>query len=367
MSKKNFMGIFEQMPDPRVERTKLHLLSDIVFITIAAVISGAEGWNEIEEYAQTKKKWLEKILPLPNGIPSHDTFNRFFSRLDPKAFEGAFAEWVKNTALPAQGQVVSIDGKTMRGARWTGATSAIHMVGAWASENELALGQIKAGEKSNEITAIPALLETMLLEGSTVTIDAMGCQEKIASGIVGRQADYILAVKDNQKELHENLRDTFLLEKPDSQYTHTDAGHGRVETRTCSTSSKLSHIEKPGRWKGLCTLVRIESERYIKASGKATKQVRYYISSLPPDSEKINHAVRSHWGIENKLHWCLDVCFGEDASRKRVGQAAQNWSIILRLAINMARAEKSMPSRSLKRKRLKAGWDNDYLLKIMKI
>ncbi len=315
------------MKDPRVERTRYHNLHDILFITIAAVLSGAESWNEIEFYGKIKKQWLKEVLELPNGIPSHDTFNRLFSALDADEFERCFLNWIKSLNEITKGEVVSIDGKTIRGSKKLGFKTATHIISAWADKNKLVLGQIKVEEKSNEITAIPKLLENLLIKGCIVTIDAMGCQNKIAKKIVSKQADYILSVKENQKELLEDIQDSFRVLKPSDTNEDIDYGHGRIETRKCYVLTDLSLVEKATKWKGLSSIVKIERERYFKATGKKETESSYYISTLK-EASMINKAVRKHWGIENKVHWVLDVAFNEDHSRKRAGNAAQNFSTL---------------------------------------
>jgi predicted transposase YbfD/YdcC len=359
------MNYFSQIPDPRIDRCKAHLLEDIIFITIAAVISGAETWNEIESYGESKESWLREHLRLPNGIPSHDTFNRFFSLLSPEVFEEAFLSWVRTISSLTDGEVVSIDGKTIRGSRGSGGKHAIHMVSAWANANRLSLGQIKVDKKSNEITAIPKLLDVLVLKGCFVTIDAMGCQRDIAEKIISKEADYILAVKGNQGILEENVEDTVRFTQVSSQWEEEDFGHGRIETRHCFLYKDLSFIENASHWKSLSAVVKIESTRYIKSTGKEEKQTRFYITSSDASAEIIGKAVRSHWGIENQLHWQLDVSFFEDQSRKRDGHAVQNFSLINRIALNLLKNEQSKNG-SVKGKRLTAGWDNEYLLKILK-
>lgn len=353
------------LPDPRIERTKEHLLEDIVFITISAVICGADTWNDIEAYGDSKREWLSGHLRLPNGIPRHDTFNRFFSALDPKAFEACFQNWIKDVAHLTHGEVVSIDGKTVRGSRTSGAKSAIHMVSAWASANKLVLGQVKTEEKSNEITAIPELLKVLELKGCLVTIDAMGCQTSIVEQILKGDADYLIAVKGNQGQLEQDIGDTIRFCRPTSQDRDVDAGHGRVETRICSIYTDISHIQTPERWRNLAAIVCVQATRYFKATGQEHTEKRYYITSSKESASYINRAVRDHWGIENSLHWVLDVAFGEDNSRKREGNAAQNFSLLLRIALNLIKSEKGT-TRSIKGKRLDAGWNNQYLLKILK-
>jgi len=355
---------FSQLPDPRIDRCKEHLMEDIIFITIAAVICGAETWNEIEAYGDSKEDWLREHLCLPNGIPSHDTFNRFFSALDPESFENAFLSWIQAVSCLTRGEVVSIDGKTVRGSRDSGGKQAIHLVSAWANANQLSLGQVKVDEKSNEITAIPKLLEVLVLKGCIVTIDAMGCQREIAQKIIAKEADYILAVKGNQGYLEEDVARTIRFTKPDSQWKEEDFGHGRIESRHCFLYKDLSFIENAQDWQSLTAVVKIESIRYIKSTGKEEKQTRFFITSSQASAEVIGKAVRAHWGIENQLHWQLDVSFSEDQSRKREGYAAQNFSMINRIALNLIKHEQSM-KRSMKGKRLSAGWNNDYLLKIL--
>jgi predicted transposase YbfD/YdcC len=357
---------FSQMPDPRIDRCKAHLLEDIIFITIAAVICGAETWNEIESYGESKEEWLREHLRLPNGIPSHDTFNRFFSLLDSEVFEEAFLSWVRAVSSLTAGEVVSIDGKTIRGSRDSCGKDAIHMVSAWANANRLSLGQVKVDEKSNEITAIPRLLDVLVLKGCLVTIDAMGCQRDIAEKIISKEADYILAVKGNQGILEENIEDTVRFTPSSSDWKEEDFGHGRIESRHCFLYKDLSFIENVQRWKSLGAVVKIESTRYIKSTGKEEKQTRFYITSSDASAEVIGKAVRAHWGVENQLHWQLDVSFSEDQSRKRDGHAAQNFSLLNRIALNLLKNEQSKKKRSVKGKRLSAGWNNEYLLKILK-
>jgi predicted transposase YbfD/YdcC len=362
----NPLKYFSNLRDPRVERNREHLLEEILLIAIAAVLSGAESWNDIAQYGEEKLDWLKTFLTLPGGIPSHDTFNRVFAALDPEEMEKGFASWVSSIAKLTAGEVVAIDGKALCGTRETGKKTLVHMVSAWAETNGLVLAQRKVDEKSNEITAIPRLLDALELAGTVVTIDAMGCQREIASRIVEKKADYVLAVKDNQGLLAEQVRDSFLLLQSDAVAEEIDCGHGRVEQRRCSVIADLSLIEKASEWASLQGLVRIESERFHKATGKTEREVRYYITSLMPDAARLNAAIRKHWGIENKLHWVLDVGFGEDLDRKRAGHAAQNFSVLNRIALNLLRQDKSS-TRGVKGKRLKAAWNNSYLLKLIGI
>ena len=359
-------AFFCSMKDPRLERARLHSLEDIVFITIAAVISGAESWNDIEDFGKSKREWLSTFLELPNGIPSHDTFNRFFSALDPESFEECFMNWISSISEYIQGEVISIDGKALRGSKWNASQTAIHLVSAWANTNQLALAQCMVDQKSNEITAIPKLLDMLFLKGCIITIDAMGTQCDIAKKIVEKEADYILAVKGNQKELFENIQDAFRFEKKSDSYKTVESDHGRVETRICTIITTLEMIENPDKWSRLQTLIRLDCERYSKATKKTETETRFYISSLNQSAEKIGSAIRSHWGIENKLHWMLDVAFNEDHSRKRAGNAAVNFSTLNKIALNLLKKEGTL-KRGIKGKRLKAAWDLDYLLKILEI
>jgi predicted transposase YbfD/YdcC len=265
-----------------------------------------------------------------------------------------------------QNEVIGIDGKAMCGSRDKNKKSIVHMVSAWAGVNHIVLGQVKVDDKSNEITAIPELLNLLVLKGCIVTIDAMGCQRDIAAAIISGEADYILGLKGNQGNLLEQTEDSFRFLKAQSVSEETDAGHGRVERRICTVINDLSMIEQKGQWKNLQSLVRIDAERYIKSTGKTENETRYYISSLPAEASLLNQSIRSHWGIENSLHWTLDVAFNEDNSRKRDGHAAQNFSVLSRIALNLLKNDKNAKC-GVKGKRLKAGWDNRYLEKILKI
>jgi predicted transposase YbfD/YdcC len=278
--------------------------------------------------------------------------------------ERGFSDWVVSIAKLTAGEVVAIDGKALCGTREAGKKTLVHMVSAWASANNLVLAQRKVDEKSNEITAIPRLLDALELSGTVVTIDAMGCQRSIAANIVDKKADYILAVKENQGHLLAEIKDSFQMLAADAIAEEIDCGHGRVEQRRCSVIADLSLVEKATEWASLQGLVRIESERYHKATGKTEKEIRYYITSLKPDAERLNRAIRQHWGIENRLHWALDVSFGEDLDRKRAGNAAQNFSLLNRIALNLLKQDKTCKL-GIKGKRLKAGWDNEYMMQIL--
>lgn len=360
-------SIFGQIPDFRRQHKQLYDLESILLIGVISVLCGASSWNEMEDYAHSKEEFLRSFLELPNGIPSHDTFNRVFSNIDSALFESCFIQWVSSLAQLKPREVIAIDGKTIKGAKSSGKKSPVHMVSAWASENNLVLGQIKVTDKSNEITAIPDLLKVLALKDTIVTIDAMGCQKDIAEAIITSQADYILAVKANQGHLHEDIIEEFQADSIVTTHKSTDIGHGRIETRVCSCITDLEFIAQAEDWLGLKTIVKIESTREHKNSDKSKESsTRYYISSLEATAEDFQNAIRSHWSIENKLHWTLDVSFGEDASRKRTQNASQNFSILTKIALNLLKNEKTNKL-GVKSKRLKAGWDNHYLIKALNL
>lgn len=360
---------FSELSDPRIERQKRHKLIDIVTITICAVISGAESWNEIETYGNAKYEWLKTFLELPNRIPSHDTFNRVFQLISPPAFQECFTNWIQSIQEITKGELVAIDGKTVKQSYdRKSCKCAIHMINAWASKNRLIIGQMKTEEKSNEITAIPELLEVLEISGCIISIDAMGCQKKIAEAIVEKKADYVLAVKGNQEFLHEQLINFFAREAPRfeesscSYHETMDTRHGRVEVRRYWMCSDIDWLEEREFWRGLRSVGMVESERYTE--NDVTIERRYYISSLKRGVKKFASAVRHHWGIENSVHWVLDIAFREDESRKRQGYAAENFALVRQIALNLLRQEKSLQI-GVKGKRLKAGWDNQYLLKTL--
>lgn len=361
-------SIFGKIDDPRSDINKLHNLEDILLIGIISVICGAETWKQMVEFADSKEEFLRKFLELPNGIPSEDTINRVFSSIDSSQFETCFISWVNSISEICKGQVVAIDGKTLRGAKSNGRKSPVHMVSAWANQNNLVLGQVRVNEKSNEITAIPDLLDTLMLEDTIITIDAMGTQMDIADKIIENGADYILAVKENQSQLLEDIKDEFKFSKSIEIETDTDLGHGRIETRKCSVISEFQFIDNTNnKWNNLSRIIRIESIREFKNSDKKSeKATRYYISSLADSAVNFQQNIRDHWGVENKLHWTLDVAFSEDASRKRSKNAAQNYSILLKIALNLLKNEKT-EKQGIAGKRLKAGWNESYLLKVLNI
>jgi len=361
---------FSKINDPRLDRQKLHKLIDILAITVCAVICGANTWNDIEQYGQSKHDWLETFLELPNGIPSHDTIRRVFIIIDPKEFRTAFINWVDSIRQRLPETVVAVDGKTLRRSHdKTNGKSAIHMVSAWASDTNMVLGQLKTDEKSNEITAIPALLDLLDISGTTVTIDAMGCQKKIAEKIIDKDADYALALKKNHGDLYDDVELFFQSlkkakpeELPRSYFESVEGDHGRVEIRRHWVISDTDWIEDKALWKGLQGIGMVERERHIK--DHISCETSYYLISKKWDGEAFAKRVRAHWGIENKLHWVLDVAFREDECRKRAGNAAENFAMVRHIATNLLKQENSM-KKSINVKRLQAGWDNSYLMKVL--
>jgi predicted transposase YbfD/YdcC len=366
---------FATLPDPRVERTREHLLLDILTIAICAITCGADSFVEMEEFGEAKREWLDTFLLLPSGIPSHDTFNRLFAALDPEAFSRCFLAWVRATVAQTEGAVIAVDGKLPRRSHDRGAgRAAIDMVSAWASANGVVLGQRATDAKSNEITAIPALLDLLLLKGCIVTIDALGCQTAIAAKIVGREADYVLALKENHETLYHEVVHLFADADATGGADYTmdhaetaDGGHGRVEIRryrTISDPATLAHLDPDGEWAGLRAIGMVAAERREKGgTGRVARETRYYPTSLG-DAETFGRAVRAHWGIENGLHWVLDIAFREDECRVRAGKGAENFVMLRHIAVNLLKREQTAKV-GIKAKRMKAGWDERYLLKVL--
>jgi predicted transposase YbfD/YdcC len=366
----SFSHHFAELTDPRINRSKLHQLLDIIVLAICAVTAGAESWDDIEDFGHAKYAWLKTFLALPNGIPSHDTVRRLFERLNPDEFQRCFLRWIEALHEATNRQIIAIDGKTLRRSFDTAkGKSALHLVHAWATANHLLLGQVAVDEKSNEITAIPKLLKMLEIAGAIVTIDAMGCQKEIARTIRERKAHYVLALKANHEHLYEQVVAFWdracarKLKGEDIRYHRAwSEGHGRTECRRCWATSDLSWLEGREEWKDLKSVVMIEAERFI---GDAVfVETRYYLSSLSNDAEVLNEAVRSHWGVENSLHWVLDVTFHEDSSRIKKENAPENFGLLRRLALCLLKKE-TTSKRSIKGKRLRASWDDGYLLQVL--
>lgn len=361
---------FADLPDPRIDRTKHHLLLDIIVLSICAVIAGAEGWEDIEEFGKQKHEWLKTFLRLPNGIPSHDTINRVFRLLKPEQFQECFLRWIETLHEELGLKRIAIDGKTLRRSfDRASAKNALHLVSAWSVENHLTLGQVAVDEKSNEITAIPKLLELLELKGAIVTIDAMGCQKDIAQKIIDGGGDYVLTVKDNQPTLHAALQEHFLqLHESDFQdgdcrrHTTQEKTHGRVEERRYFSAPLPETLAKfAEEWPGLKSISQVIA--FTERDGKQTYEVRYYISSLPARVKQFAQITRGHWGIENSLHWVLDMTFDEDRSRIRKDHGQENFALLRRMAISLIKQDTSKGS--IRRKRKRAGWNNDALLNII--
>jgi predicted transposase YbfD/YdcC len=358
---------FASIPDPRMERRKRHKLGDIFFITLCAVICGADDWVSIEQFGHAKRKWFTAVLNLKQGIPSHDTFGRVFSLIDTQQFSRCFSRWVADLAELSDGEVIAIDGKCLRRILDSASDkAAIYMVSAWASQNQLVLGQQRVADKSNEITAIPKLLTQLNIAGAVVTLDAMGCQTAIAKQIVDQGADYLLSLKGNQDTLHQEVKQFFESANtcPPIGHTHYDGGHGRIETRIVRASSDIDWLKQNHpHWSKLTSIIAVTAIRECRH--KTTEETRFFISSMATNHpERLGQIVRAHWGIENNLHWVLDYAFREDDQRMRTGNSDANLAIVRHIALNLVKTEKTVKI-GVKNKRLNAGWDEDYLLKIV--
>lgn len=353
---------FTQLEDPRIDRTKRYGLLDLIFIALCAVVSGANDCVAMAKFAKVKRVWLEKYLDLPEETPSHDTFSRLFALVDGKAFVDCFLQWVRGLEEATAGKVVALDGKTAR------ATldrrkhqNPLHVVSAWVTENQLFLGQEVVDDKSNEITAIPKLLEVLELTGAIVTIDAMGCQKEIADKIRAKGADYVLAVRGNQEHLEADISEAFLAvdegrsaARIDSHTEH-QKGHGRVETRCTQTMAVPEDLRHQEAWRDVRSITRCT--RIYQEKGVEKSEVRYFISSLKPYAKRLARAIRSHWGVENGLHWVLDMYFAEDRNRARRGNAAANLALLRRWIISLLRQDTSTTG-GIEKKRLEAGWND---------
>lgn len=364
---------FQELEDPRQLILNRHPLINILTIALCGIIAGADSWTDIENFGGQKRDWLGEFLDLENGIPSHDTFGRVFALLDPEQFRTSFLSWVQAVFQVTQGQVIALDGKQLRRSHdKTLGKSAIHMVSAWATLNHIVLGQVKVSAKSNEITAIPKLLKLLDISNCIITIDGIGTQTEIVSQIVEQGGDYLLPVKKNQATLYEDIALFFKLAQQNEfqKVSHTyhrtvDNRHGRMEIRQCwaiSGEESLLFLRGHGIWKNLQTMIMIQSERRLKK--KIERKTSYFISSLANNAQNLLAVKRSHWGIENELHWVLDVAFREDDSRVRQGNSAENLAILKHMAVNLLKQEKTAKG-GIKAKRLQAAWSNDYLAKVI--
>lgn len=363
---------FEDIPDPRKARTRKHFLKDILVIAVLAVIAGAEGWEDMENYGISKQQWLEEFLELPNGIPSDDTFRRVFEKLNPQILEEKLAQWLQQLMGSIAQEVVSIDGKSLRGSydRNQG-VKALHLVSAWASEQRLVLGQVKVEDHSNEITAIPALLELIDLSGAIVTIDAMGTQHSLVRQIREKKADYVLSLKSNHPTLLAQVQNWFNearaegFERVEIGYDQSlETGHHRLEKRVvwAIPVAAFGGLYQQQQWSGLESIIVVERVRHLW--NQATREVQYYLSSLPPDAGLNGRAIRQHWGIENQVHWTLDVTFGEDQCRIRSFHSPRNFALLRRIALNALNQETTV-RRSLRQKIKRAAMNNDYMMQIL--
>lgn len=379
LATKSLMAHFSEVPDPRINRRKYHELADVLVIGVCTLLCGGESFNDMEDFGEAKQDWFKSFLKLANGIPSHDTFNRVFAAIDPQRFVECFLNWTQSVRQSVAQEIVAIDGKALRRASNKG-ENLKYVVSAWAESNSLVLGQLKVADKSNEITAVPELLRVLELSGCIVTIDAMGCQKKIAREIIEADADYVLALKGNQEKVHEEVQ-SFLEDAVAQQQAKRPAkvkppkvveglrsmetvekDHGRIETRRYYQSQHLDWFADQAKWEGLRSVGMVESVREI--DGQKSVERRFYLSSLPLEVETFARAVRGHWSVENKLHWVMDVAFGEDRSRARAGYAAENLATLRRFALNLLKRDKTK-KRGIRGKQLNAGWDHAYLASLL--
>lgn len=363
-----FTNHFSTLKDPRrtTKGNYQYPLEEILFLTISSIICGWDDWEDIIYFGNTKLTWLQRFYPYKNGIPSHDVLNRVFNRLDTKVFNTCFMQWVNSIANHSKDRVIAIDGKTIRGMASNFTDSKLHIVSAFCKLNELSLGQIKVSDKSNEITAIPELLDLLTVENCIVTIDAMGCQKAIAKKIIEKQADYILMVKENQAGLKEQIEKVFKLQSAEMIDIQEDLGHGRIEKRTCEVITKLDFLDDKQDWIALGSIIRISSERTFKKTNAYSRETRFYISSIKQDAQLLNNSIRSHWSIENNLHWNLDVVMKEDGQHNYAGNAAQNMNMIKKIALGMLANEKTTV-KSKPKKMKKALLEDNYRELVLKV
>lgn len=381
LARTSLVAHLSEVADPRIERRKEHELIDILVIAVCTLLCAGESFNDMEDFGKAKYEWFKSFLNLRRGVPSHDTFNRVFAALDPKEFLDCFLRWTQSVRQAVAQEIVALDGKALRRAL-NKDQSIKYVVSAWAESNGLVLGALKVADKSNEISAVPELLRVLELGGCIVTLDAMGCQKTIAREIIEADADYVLALKGNQGTVHQEVK-SFLDAVLQEQQARRPAGakvsqaasalgscvtvdkeHGRLEIRRYYQSDQLDWFADRNQWEGLKSVGLVEATREVE--GKVTVERRYYLSSLPLGIETFARAVRSHWGIENKVHWLMDVCFREDQSRARAGYAAENLATLRRLALNLLKNEKTK-KRGIRGKQLNASWDHAYLLKLLGI
>jgi predicted transposase YbfD/YdcC len=361
-----FIDFLKGIPDHRIERRKLYPVEEILLIVFCGMVCGCDSWDDFETFGKAKLEYLKKYFPYKNGTPSDDTFRRFFRVLDPQVFEECFTNWVRSFQIDLKDKIIAIDGKTCRCSFDGENGRPLHLISAFVSEIGISLGQLKTEEKSNEITAIPQLLEVLDIKDSTITLDAMGCQIQIVKKIIEKEAEYVIALKGNQGTLHEDVRTVFEKEPNGctfSEHHEDNKGHGRKEYRKCTVGSKIDWLKKRHQeWTRLESIIKIESRREVK--GKIETESRYYISSLRSSPKALLHAVRKHWEIENKLHWILDVVFNDDQSRIRKGNAPRNIAIVKKTVLNLlqiTKKEKDLKRMSLKLMRKMSGWDHDFL------